>query len=70
MWSSQNLIIHVVHHIIIAGTVIAVFIGKHADTTDTATDGTTIILGLGPEVWRVEHHAVHAGLSSALCHDG
>jgi len=70
LWSSENRIVHVVHHIIVARAVIAILVGKHANTAYTATDGTTIGLNLGPEVGRVEHHAVHAGLPSALCHDG
>lgn len=68
--SCEYLVVHVVHHIIVAGAIVAIFVGKHADTAHTAADGTTISLDLRPEVGRVEHHAVHAWLSSALGHDG
>ena len=68
--SREDLVVHVVHRIIVAGAVVAVFVCKHADTADTAADGTTIGLDLGPKVGRVEHHAVYTRLAGALSHDG
>lgn len=70
LWGGEDLVVHIVHHIIVTSTLIAVLIGKHADTAHTATDSTAIGLHLWPEVWRVEHHAVHARFARALGNDG
>jgi hypothetical protein len=68
--SCEDLVVHVVHHIIVTGAIVTVFVGEHADTPHTATHGTAIGLNLGPEVGRVEHHAVNTGLPCTLSHDG
>ena len=63
------MVVHIIHQVVVACAVVAIFRGEHVDAADTTADGTAVWLYLRPQIGRIKHHAVNTGLASILSGD-